>query len=190
MKGLDAFKDARIIVVDDEEGNVLLVEGLLRQAGLTNVIGTTDPRQGLGLCTAPEPDLVILDLLMPGMDGFEFLQAIHRIVPEGSYLPVLVLTADVTREAWERALTAGAKDFLTKPFDRAEVLLRVRNLLETRFMYLQLERKNAELEALVEQRTKELGYKSRAVVDLANTRHDLLIKLHETQMQVPVEDDP
>lgn len=190
MNGLDVYRDAHIIVVDDEEGNVLLIEGLLRQAGLIDVVGTTDPHQGLELCIARQPDLVILDLLMPGMDGFAFLEAIRGIVPESSYVPVLVLTADVTRVAWERALTAGARDFLTKPFDRAEVLLRVRNLLETRFMYLELQRRNEELQGLVEQRTRELDHKSRAVADLANTRHDLLIQLHEAQMRAPVEDKP
>lgn len=189
MKGLDRFAEAQIIVVDDEEANVLLLERLLHQAGFQDVIGTTDPRQGLGLCAGIEPDLVILDLLMPHLDGFQFLTALARFVPEGTYLPVLVITADATREARQRALTMGANDFLTKPFDGTEVLLRARNLLETRFLHMRLGKQNEELEEMVEHRTRELGYKAQAYADLANEKHDLLIKLHEAQMQAPVRGD-
>jgi EAL domain-containing protein (putative c-di-GMP-specific phosphodiesterase class I) len=146
------FADATVLVVDDQSANVTLLERLLRAAGVARVHGLTDPTQAVGRCLELRPDLVLLDLHMPVVDGFTVLEALAKAVGADEFLPVLVLTADVAPEAKERALVAGAKDFLTKPFDRTEVLLRVHNLLETRALYARLERDKARLRAELEER--------------------------------------
>lgn len=148
--------DARILIVDDDPANVRLVEHILRPAGYHDLIGTTDPRAVLRLCRTTPPDLILLDLLMPEMDGFELLEQLRANLPQFEYLPVLVLTSDGSRTAKERALSGGARDFLTKPLSPFEVRLRVRNLLETRFLHLQLQASNERLELRVRERTREL----------------------------------
>ena len=131
----------KILMVDDEEANLLVLDRLLRRNGYQDLIPTTDPRKALDLFIAEQPDLVLLDLSMPYLDGFEVMQQLQARMQPGGYLPILVLTADVTPEAMKRALAMGARDFVTKPFDPTEVLLRIRNLLETRALYLELEKK-------------------------------------------------
>jgi len=130
--------DARILVVDDEVANVQLLERVLSMGGYQNVESTTDPRQVLELLHAFQPDIILLDLLMPHLDGFAVMASLRSTLPSDSYLPVLVLTADATSETRRRALAGGAKDFLTKPLDVDEVLLRIANMLDTRFLHLQL----------------------------------------------------
>jgi signal transduction histidine kinase len=147
---------ARILVVDDEPANVDLLARVLAGAGYTNVEGTTDPRRVLDRYRAYAPDLILLDLLMPHLDGVAVLQQLRREIPQGVYLPVIVVTGDLASETRRRALGAGATDFLTKPFDRAEVLLRIANVLETRRLYLELERQNRALEQTVRERTERL----------------------------------
>jgi putative two-component system response regulator len=132
--------DARILVVDDERVNVVLLERILEQDGYRNVKSTTDSSQAAALYEQFEPDLVLLDLHMPGLDGFAVMEQLGGRVPPGTFLPILILTADIRPEIKRRALAVGAKDFVTKPFDRTEVLLRIQNLLETRFLYLQVDR--------------------------------------------------
>jgi signal transduction histidine kinase len=146
--------DARILVVDDEPANVGLLQHLLDQAGYRNVRATTDSREVRTLYEEFQPDLILLDLMMPHLDGVGVIAQLP--IPAGDYMPVLVLTADVSADAKQRALAAGAKDFLTKPFDRTEVLLRIKNLLETRFLYRELERHNRSLEQIVADRTQRL----------------------------------
>lgn len=148
-------KRARILIVDDEPANVRLLERLLGRAGYANLVGTTDPRRVPELAEAFDPDLILLDLHMPHRNGFEVLQDLRSRL-DGGYLPVLVMTADLTRETRTRALSGGARDFLTKPMDIVEVELRIRNLLETRFLHLSLQEHNRSLEATVEERTREL----------------------------------
>jgi len=150
------LKDARILIVDDEVANVRLLERLLARAGYTTLRSTTDSRQVLPLYAEFQPDLILLDILMPEPDGFRVMEALKPLVTDGSFPPVLALTADVTQETRRRALTAGAKDFLTKPFDATEVLLRIQNLLETRFLYLELRTHNERLETEVRERTQKL----------------------------------
>ena len=111
------LRAARILIVDDEAANVRLLERLLAREGYTNLQSTTDARQALPLYTEFRPDLVLLDLAMPYLDGFQVLEQIKPLVDPKAYLPVLVLTADVTLEAKRRILERGAKDFLTKPLD-------------------------------------------------------------------------
>jgi EAL domain-containing protein (putative c-di-GMP-specific phosphodiesterase class I)/AmiR/NasT family two-component response regulator len=123
-----------VLIVDDNETNVLLLKELLEQDGMHRIVTETDPRLVPGLLHSVHPDLVLLDLLMPHVDGLELLDEITRYAAS-SYLPVLVLTADTTTESRNRALGHGARDFLTKPFDTVEVSLRIANLLETRQLY-------------------------------------------------------
>ena len=133
-------KDARILVVDDERVNVVLLERILEQDGYTNVRSTTKSEQAVALYDEFEPDLILLDLHMPGLDGFAVMERLEDRIASDTFLPILILTADIRPEIKRRALSAGAKDFVTKPFDRTEVLLRIQNLLETRFLYLQVDR--------------------------------------------------
>ena len=129
---------------------------MLRKTGYMDLVSTTDPRNAIPLFLEHRPDLILLDLHMPYLDGFGVLEQVAPHIPEGTYLPILVLTADISTEAEQRALTMGAKDFLAKPFDSVEVLLRIKNLLEARFLYLALQQQNEVLEVKVRQRTHEL----------------------------------
>ena len=131
-------KDARILVVDDERVNVVLLERILEQDGYTNVRSTTKSEQAIALYDEFEPDLILLDLHMPGLDGFAVMERLEDRIASDTFLPILILTADIRPEVKRRALSAGAKDFVTKPFDRTEVLLRIQNLLETRFLHMRL----------------------------------------------------
>src|SRR5213593_4530340 len=149
-------KAARILIVDDESANVRLLERVLEREGYTNLKSTTDARQALPLYTEFRPDLVLLDLAMPYLDGFQVLERIKPLISSQTFLPILVLTADITMETKRRALESGAKDFLTKPFDRVEVLLRIKNLLETRLLHQELARHNESLEQTVRERTERL----------------------------------
>ncbi len=151
--GDKAQTPARILVIDDDSGNVRLLERFLKDAGYRDVQSTTDSRKAPALYQTFQPDLILLDLMMPYLDGVAVIQQLS--IPEDVYLPVLVLTADVTLEAKQRALAAGAKDFLAKPFDRLEVLLRIKNLLDTRRLYLELERHNRSLEQTALERTQQ-----------------------------------
>jgi putative two-component system response regulator len=147
---------SRIVVVDDEPRNVLLLERALAAAGFLDVHGVLDPLRALALCRELRPDLVILDLHMPGIDGFELMDRLSNGLPGERFLPILVLTADATERAKRRALSAGAHDFLTKPFGITEAVLRIRNLLEIRALHRRLEERNEELVERVEERTREL----------------------------------
>jgi signal transduction histidine kinase len=147
---------ARFLIVDDESSNVRLLERLLELAKSGPVFSTTDPRQAMALFKAQKPDIVLLDLHMPHIDGFTLMTAFREAAAQGEYLPVLVLTADITPETRQRALARGAHDFLTKPLDPDEVLLRIRNLLETRFLHQALQKQNEVLEAQVKERTFQL----------------------------------
>lgn len=139
MQPFERLTPARILIVEDQPSNVELLVRMLEREGYTNLRSTTDPRKALRLFTEFQPDLILLDLLMPHLDGVAVIELLRPHISPGTYLPILVLTADAAPEAMRRALSAGAKDFLTKPFDRIEVLLRIRNLLETRLLYRQLE---------------------------------------------------
>jgi putative two-component system response regulator len=156
MPSDDACRAARFLIVDDQEANIRLLEGLLRRAGYTAVRSTTEARDVPSLYSEFRPDLVLLDLHMPEEDGFKVLERLRPLILPGAYVPVLVLTADVTQDAKRRALAGGAKDFLSKPFDATEVLLRIKNLLETRFLHLALQDQNQMLEERVRERTLDL----------------------------------
>ena len=130
--------DARILLVDDERVNVVLLERILEQDGYRNVKSVTDPSEAVALYDQFEPDLVLLDLHMPKLDGFAVMKLLEDRISRDTFLPIQILTAEIRPVIQRRALSAGAKDFVTKPFDRTEVLLRIQNLLETRFLHLRV----------------------------------------------------
>jgi signal transduction histidine kinase len=152
----ETFRSAKILIVDDERATVRLLEQLLERAGCTNLKTTLDPREALACSAAFQPDLILLDLPMPHVSGLEILARLKRQTAVEPYLPVLILTADAAVETKRRALAAGASDVVTKPFDPTELLLRVRNLLEMRFLHQELRRQNEGLEAQVHERTRQL----------------------------------
>jgi len=131
--------NSRILLVDDQTSNVLLLERILQQGGYRNVTSITDSRQVIDQFRIFQPDLIVLDLMMPRVDGYSVMTQMRGWIPDHTYLPILVITADVSRSAKERALSLGAKDFLTKPVDASEVLLRIYNLLETRRLYQRIQ---------------------------------------------------
>ena len=147
---------AKILIIDDEQANVRLLERILELIGATHVQSTTDSRQALALFVDFRPDLVLLDLHMPNVTGFDILEQIKALTGGENPVPVLVLTADVTSKTKHHALRLGAKDYLTKPLDQAEVLLRIRNLLENRFLHIQMQNQNILLEEQVRERTTQL----------------------------------
>ena len=149
-------REARILVIDDHQANIEALKRILRSAGFVSVNSTTDPSVGVELVRTWSPDLVLLDLHMPRLDGFAVLEEIRPQLNGGSYLPVLMLTADSSNETKRRALASGVKDFLTKPFDASEALLRIENLLETRSLYTTIRKQNETLEHRVAERTREL----------------------------------
>jgi cyclic di-GMP phosphodiesterase len=135
---------------------VLLLERLLAASGFTDVLSTTESSRVLALCAEHDPDIVLLDLQMPPPDGFEILAGLEAQTTGRERLPVLVLTADPSPEARRRALSMGASDFLNKPLDTTEAVLRIRNLLLTRLLQRELRRQNASLEQRVRARTRQL----------------------------------
>jgi len=145
--------DARILIVDDQEVNVSLLRQLLLEAGYTRVDSTMDPHEVCAMHRKARYDLILLDLQMPGMDGFQVMAGLGTNDANG-YLPVLVITAQPGHKL--RALQAGAKDFVSKPFDLLEVRTRIRNMLEVRLLYRKLEEHNKVLEQTVQERTAEL----------------------------------
>jgi PAS domain S-box-containing protein len=147
------FLDASILVVDDLEANVLLLEKLLSDVGYTCIASTTDPTATCDLYRKNRYDLILLDLQMPDMDGFQVMEGLKEIETSG-YLPVLVITAQPDHKL--RSLAAGAKDFIAKPFDLVEVQTRIHNMLEVRLLYRKLENYNKVLEQKVLERTAEL----------------------------------
>ena len=161
---------ARVLIVDDEPANIRLLERVIETFGGAAVKSTTDPRQALSLYFEFQPDIVLLDLHMPHLDGYAVIEQLKSAVPPEDYLPILVLTADATVDAKRRALAAGAKDLVTKPLDSFEVVLRINNLLENRFLHMELQKQNQGLEKLVSERTAQL--------------EELLAELKSTQEQV------
>ena len=147
--------NASILIVDDQHANVLLLEQVLRGADYQNINSTMDPYIVCALHQKNRYDLILLDLQMPGMDGFQVMEGLKKIDTDG-YLPVLVITAQPGHKL--RALAAGAKDFVAKPFDLVEVQTRIHNMLEVRLLYKKLDNSNRLLEQTVEERTAELHH--------------------------------
>lgn len=152
LNAVDVF-NASILIVDDQESNVTLLELVLLEAGYKQISSTMDSREVCALHRKNQYDLILLDLQLPDMDGFQVMDALKTNV-EDPYLPVIVLTAQPGHKL--RALQAGAKDFISKPFDLIEVKTRIKNVLEVRLLYKKLEGSNKQLEQLVNERTAEL----------------------------------
>jgi PAS domain S-box-containing protein len=144
---------ARILVVDDQEANIALLSQLLQEAGYTQVSSTMNPQEVCALHSRDPYELILLDLQMPGMDGFQVMQGLKTSLVD-RYMPVIVLTAQPGHKL--RALQAGARDFISKPFDLVEVKTRIRNMLEVRLLYRKLDDYNKRLEQVVQERTAEL----------------------------------
>ena len=150
-----ALRNARILIVDDESNNVQILRRILEREGFGRIESTTDSREAASLYVQHRPDLILLDLRMPHLDGLDVMAQLNEIA-EASYLPILILSGDLTPEARRDALSRGAKDFVGKPFQQDELLLRIQTLLETRLLYLQIQSQNQLLEAKVRDRTRAL----------------------------------
>jgi PleD family two-component response regulator len=146
----------KILIIDDQALNVMLLEQILREQGYNRLHSVSDSRTAMAAIAEFEPDLVLLDLMMPHVDGFSILESVRANEENQTFLPILVLTADASEETKLRALSAGATDFLQKPFDKTEVVLRIRNLLQSRNAHVLLDNQRAALEEAIRERTTEL----------------------------------
>jgi len=162
---------SKILIVDDEESSVRLLERILKRAQFENVASTTEPRCVESLFQRFQPDLVLTDLLMPHLGGLVVVKQLRGLMGSGDYLPIVVLTADVTQETRRQALAVGATDFLTKPFDIVEVLLRIGNLLQARLAHLKIREQMAALEEEVRLRTLNL---QEALLELKTLQNKLI----------------
>jgi putative two-component system response regulator len=154
LGAMDDLTGLSLLVIDDEEANLTVLRSILSRAGYRRVETLQDPRRAADVVRRMEPDLILLDYQMPGLDGLQVLREIAPALPE--YLPVLMLTAHEHDDLRERALASGVRDFVAKPVSGAELLLRIRNLLEARSFHRRLQQQNAQLEGLVTERTREL----------------------------------
>jgi len=176
---------SRILIVDDEPANVLLLERLLEQLGYNNIETYTSPVEALPRILDQTVDLVLLDIQMPQLTGFEILEQIRDHKNENEFRPVMVLTADATASTKRKALALGAEDFLTKPFEAYEVALRVKNLLRTRQLYKEISLENDLLEQRVKERTRDLEEVQLEIVDrlgLATEYRDDDTKAHTARV--------
>lgn len=165
MTTSEPWKDSTILIVDDEESNIEMLTRVLRRAGYAHVHATADSRQAERLFQELRPDIVLLDLRMPYLGGFEVLERLAPLLPIDGFVPILVISADFSPESKQRALSMGAKDFLSKPFDSIEVLLRIRNLLEARHVALAVLEQNQALEQRVRERSRELAQAQIEILD-------------------------
>jgi putative two-component system response regulator len=161
----------KIVIIDDEPVNVALLEEILTENEYTRFESVVDSKLALEVCKKFQPDLVLLDLMMPAPDGFAILEQLRAEADE-TFLPVVILTADTNEESKRRALQGGATDFLLKPFDHIEVALRIRNLLKSRRAHLLLDNQRAALEEAIGERTAEL----RATIAELQKANDLLVQ--------------
>jgi signal transduction histidine kinase len=166
----DTLRRSRILIIDDEAVNVRLLKRILEHGGFENLSSTTDSRATVALFQDVRPDLILTDWLMPHLDGDALVRRLRQLIGPDDYLPIVVLTADVTPQVKHQALTIGATDFLTKPFDALEVTLRVGNLLKARWSYLKIREQNAVLEETVRTRTRHVEH---MLVELRQNNNEL-----------------
>lgn len=164
----------KIVIIDDEPVNVALLEEILVENEYTRFETVIDSKQAIAVCKQFQPDLILLDLMMPPPDGFTILELLTANADD-TFVPVIVLTADTNEESKRRALEAGATDFLLKPFDHVEVALRIRNLLKSRRAHLLLDNQRAALEEAVRERTAELR---EIIADLKQKTESIAATLH------------
>lgn len=155
MINSESLLKAKILIVDDNAANISLLEKLLKMSGYRNIISTTDPRQTVPIYIEFEPDLLLLDLRMPNLNGFQVMEQLNEINRQ-DFFPIITITAQDDQEHRLKALSLGAKDFIAKPFDYAEVLMRIKNMLEIRILHNEARENNRQLENKVEVTTKEL----------------------------------
>ncbi len=153
MQDLD-LNSITLLLVDDEVHCTKLMEALLKQAGISRITSTNDPRQAVHMFQEVKPDLVALDMHMPHMDGFEVMRQLKPMIPTDEYVPILIITGEMDAPTKHKALAEGANDFINKPVDGTEVVLRIKNQVETRRLHQQLRMHNEHLEAQVRLRTK------------------------------------
>jgi putative two-component system response regulator len=153
---IQQISDCRVLIIDDCSGNIRLLETMLRRHGFHHILGHTESIDALSLYRNFQPDILLLDMHMPQLEGIDVLDLIRTEVPIGHYFPVLILTGDADQSLRKEALLHGATDFLTKPYDMMEVLLRIRNLLQTRILHQRLRLENELLESRVRERTRNL----------------------------------
>ncbi len=152
---MNDFSEANILIVDDNPANVALLEAILEDENFDHLVGVTDPYQVVPLCRQQRFDLILLDIRMPGISGIDVMHQLKEVTAN-DFLPIIVLTAQTDPETRQQALEAGAKDFLTKPFEDWEVLLRIRNTLQTRWYYTREVNRGDLLEDEVRRRTEEI----------------------------------
>lgn len=181
----DRLHAARILMIDDDVQVLRVTQKLLQRSGYTSFRHTSDPHEALPLFRDFRPDLVLLDLQMPGMSGFEVMEGVQPFISPDEYLPILILTGDVsTRTKW-RALSQGAKDFLHKPFDPIELFLRIRNHLQIRLLHARVREQNRELEARVEERTHELR-RALAEAEAASVAKSNFLSIISHELRTPL----
>ena len=177
---------ARVLVIDDEDANLRLLHGVLSPT-YSHVEMVSDARKVQDVLVEFAPDVVLVDLHMPHVSGYDVLEAVRNSVGDDDYVPVVVITADVSHEAKRRALALGATDFLTKPIDVIEVALRVANLVRTRFLYRELRAARTTLELTVEQRTTELSEANQRLSQLIRTKDEFIASVsHELRTPLSV----
>jgi signal transduction histidine kinase len=167
----DNLKKARILIIDDQVGNICLLQSVFNRTGFVNHTSLTDSREAIQRILELQPDLILLDLNMPNVTGFDVLHELQHNLPPNAFLPVLVITGESDSKMKRKSLAAGATDFLQRPFDMTELLMRIRNLLRTRLLHLELEKQNLVLEEKVSERTAEL---SSALTELKQTQKQIV----------------
>lgn len=179
-------KGARILVVDDQDANLRLLHGVLSPT-YSHIEMLSDARQVQRVLAEFSPDVVVVDLHMPHVSGFDVLEAVRNATAADDFVPVVVITADVSHEAKRRALALGATDFLTMPIDVVEVALRVANIVRTRFLYRELREARASLELAVDQRTEELSAANARLSELIRTKDEFIASVsHELRTPLSV----
>ena len=173
----DIIKESNILIVDDTVDNLVFLEQLLARKGFRNVTSLSDSRLVLPHIEQQEPDIILLDLMMPHLTGYDILHAVREKYDESVFLPVVVLTAITDREARQKSLSVGATDFLTKPLDVIEVSQRVNNLLRTRYMYKEQVKQSNLLEVAVLERTKELSQNYQILQNMNQTLDETNIEI-------------
>src|ERR1700693_6014061 len=175
----DDLKQARILIVDDDVGTICLLQNVFNRTGFVNHTSLTDSREAIQRIFELQPDLILLDLNMPNVTGFDILHELRHTLPPDlrpplppdAFLPVLVVTGESDSKTKRKSLAAGATDFLQKPFDMTELLMRIRNFLRTRLLHLEVEKQNIGLEQKVSERTAEL---SSALTELKQTQNQIV----------------
>lgn len=164
----EALNNAKILIVDAQEADVDILERFLEKQGYSNVRATTDSRQVVEIFEEGEPDLILLDLMMPHLSGVDLMEKLKDLKSSGGYIPIIVLSSGITQDAKQQAVEFGANDFLDQPFDHMETGLRIRNLLYARYMYQLLHQRNQIWEAQLREKTQELEKTNKVLIIAKN----------------------